>query len=81
VPVRYLGGRFDDRLSDRLPLVEARLKGTPKLLAGDSGLEAGAPRLELDEADIVVAVAVAPCIALGLAQRAQPHEGTVLPRR
>jgi hypothetical protein len=78
VPVRYLGGRLTDRLSARLPLLQACLERLPQLLAGHLDVESGPPRLELDEADVVVPLAVAPCIALGLGKRTQPHEGTVL---
>jgi len=62
-----------------IPIVETRLERLPQLLAGHAEVEPGSPRLELDGAHVVVAVAVAPCIALGLRQRAQPHKGTVLP--
>ena len=78
MPVRQLGAWLPVRLYDRLALVEPGLEGLSQLLAGNAEVEPGAPRLELDEANVVVAFAVAPCIALGLAQRAQPHEGTVL---
>jgi len=62
-----------------IPIVQTRLERLPQLLAGDTDVEPGPPRLELDGAHVVVAVAVAPCIALGFGQRAQPHKGTVLP--
>jgi hypothetical protein len=78
VPVRYLGSRLTDRLSTWLPLLEACLERLPQLLAGHLKVESGPPRLQLDEADVVVPLSVAPCIALGLGQRAQPHEATVL---
>src|SRR5262245_28078187 len=55
-------------------LVETRLERAPQLLAGHADVEPGPARLELDEAHVVVAVAVAPCVALGLGERAQPHK-------
>jgi hypothetical protein len=78
VTVRCLGGRLNDPLPDRLSLLETRLERLPQFLAGHPDVEPGPPRLEPDEADVVVALAVAPCIALGLGEWAQPHEGTVL---
>jgi hypothetical protein len=78
VPVRYLSSRLTDRFPARIPLLQACLERLPQLLAGHLDVESGPPRLELDEADVVIPLAVAPCIALGFGQRAQPHEVTVL---
>jgi 2'-hydroxyisoflavone reductase len=81
VAVARLGDRLGRGLTDRLTLVETRLERTPELLTGHSDVEPGPARLELDVSHVVVALAVAPCIALGLGQRTQPHSGTVLPGR
>jgi hypothetical protein len=77
--VARFGHGLGHRVANRIALVETRLERTPQLFAGHADVEPGPPRLELDEAHVVVALAVAPCIALGLGQRAQPHESTVLP--
>jgi 2'-hydroxyisoflavone reductase len=68
------------RLGRRLALVEPHLEGAPKILARHVEIEAWPPGLEPHGAHIVVALAVATGVALGLVQRAQPHEGTVLLR-
>jgi hypothetical protein len=78
MPVGGIGDRLTDRLPALLPMLQACLERLPQLLAGHPDVESRPARLELDGADVVVALAVAPCIALGLRQRAQPHEGTVL---
>jgi hypothetical protein len=75
--LRRLNRRLRDRLV-RLPLVEPRLERPPQFFTGNPDVEPGPPGLELDEAQILVSVAVASGVSLGLAQRTQPHGGTVL---
>src|SRR4029079_12170469 len=57
----------------RVALAQPRLECAAEILAGDAEEEPGAARLELDEAHVVVALAVAPGVRLRLAERAQPH--------
>ncbi len=63
------------------PLLEPGLERPPKILAGHSVEQPRPPRLDLDEAHALIAFAVAPSVCLGLAQRAQPHEGHGTPFR
>jgi 2'-hydroxyisoflavone reductase len=58
-----------------LALAQPRLERLAKILAGHAEEHARPTRLDLDEADVVVAFAVAPRVSLGFTQRAQPHEG------
>ena len=57
----------------RLALVQPHLESAPKILAGDIGIEARTTGLEPHGAHILVPIAVATGVALGLRQRSQPH--------
>jgi hypothetical protein len=62
----------------RLSTVESLLEGLPQRLAGDRCLVARCSRSDPGGAHIVVAVAVAAGVSLGLAQRSQPHDRNLL---
>ena len=79
VDSRFRDGRDKRRLRNRivrgLTALEPRFEREAEILAGNPVEQARPPRLDLDEAHTLVAFAVAASVRLGLAQRAQPHEG------
>ena len=66
---------FGDRVVRGLPALQPRLEREPEILARHSVEQARPARLDLDEANALIAFAVTPRVSLGFTQRAQPHDG------